>query len=297
MRDKSGKLLGSFRFRRTALGGGGYNFRPRFAADGTLVIACDSHQGFFRRPGDTRWTEMLRLGDNVSYEQRTYGYVAGGTFDCTVHWADSDHMLTWFGGFLWRTEDKWRHAIKCNLPENHDISPNSRYRTVTLDKLAFDPASVDVFGFCDPTVGLRYTSNRGASFTTHSDIPRATAFHVEATPWEAAYDVGAGHLGTQTVYIFSQGHGLYRSTTGIAGAFQLIPGSPVDLRSLSIGPTGTIWGCRYRGLTKHKWTAGTGWVEITGGGSAIDALAHPSDANTCYFVTEGGVLMATTDGL
>jgi hypothetical protein len=313
MRDKTGKLLGSFPIRRTALGAGGYSFRPRFAKDGTLVIVTDSHQGFFRGPGDSRWTEMLRIGDNVAYKERTFGYVAGGTFDCTVHWANSDHMLTWFAGFLWRTEDRWRHAIKCGLPENHSINPNSRYRTVTLDKLAFDPASVDVFGFCDPTVGLRYTTDRGRTFKTHPDIPVGAAFPVEATPWEGAYQVGAGALGmgtailfnrsssvvggrTQTVYIYAQGHGLYRSTTGIAGAFALVPGSPTDLRSLSIGPTGTIWGCRYLTLTKHKWTVEGGWVEITEGGRAVNALAHPLHPETCYFVGEGGILMATTDG-
>jgi hypothetical protein len=237
------------------IGGGGYITNvARNRVNGLLFAGTDVQNGYFRRPGDPEWATIFRRDtmDPKDMVRSAEGNSKGdGLASCMVAFAGQDgtraysHIhasvftidldpaipLTKPGGIKCR---RW------NLPLKH-MRPNLGDSKFSSPGMAGHPT--------DKETALLGTWNDGAYFTKDGgyncpqiDVPVGFG---SAAPEKGRerYLVWIDQTNPQICYIFCQGTGLHRSTTGVAGPYTLIEGGPKMAVNLFGEPDGTLWVC------------------------------------------------------
>ena len=98
---------------------------------------------------------------------------------------------------------------------------------------------------------------------------------------------------TQDVVVMIPGRGIYRSTTGVNGAFTLIPGQPeaakwfTDVRFDKNGKLHCIGDLEYINQDYYNWTPGGGWTHFAGMIGQRTA-SDPATGLNVYIMTNGG---------
>lgn len=291
--------IGSYVITAPPVGGGGFCLRPKFSNDGTLITSADTVPALFRKPGDTKWTSMLRQGVSIPADSITYE-AKGGTYDSAIHATNSNHMATFHKGYLWKSTDGGATFTKTSFPFT-DIDGNATDRTDPGARLAYDPA--DTTGatmlMAVPNDGLYYTTDSWATRTKVTGIPAPVG-----TTTGGLYivrDPTAATTGskTQKWAVSSVGNGIYLLTASY-GTVTQISSTLKNVCDIKYAADGKLWVCGAASGTKAaagpiSYYTGT-WTAVTSSPTVYAIAPHPSTANTVYFTNEGGSLWATTDG-
>lgn len=236
-------------------GGGGYITNiARDRHSGMLFAGTDVQNGYLRRPGDERWATLFRRDtmrekDMVRTAEtnkkghglascmfawagtegrRGYGHINASVFTIDL---DPSIPLTETGGIKCR---KW------NLPPKF-MQPNLGTGKFWSPGLAAHPSDIDVVLLGTWNDGCYCSTDAGDN--VHSiDIPPGFGWPGSYKGRER-YLVWIDQADPSVCYIFVQGTGLHRSTTGVKGPYVLLEGGPKMATNLFCEPDGTLWIC------------------------------------------------------
>jgi hypothetical protein len=237
------------------LGGGGYITNvARDPVTGMLFAGTDVQNCYLRRPGDARWATVFRR-DTMAPEDmvRTkesndkghslascMGAFAGGEgkrlyshINAKVFTIDLDPAipLTEPGG------------IKCkrwNLPLKY-MQPNLNIGKFSSPGMAGHPTDKDVALLGTWNDG-GYSTSDGGNTVQQLDVPVGFG-SAGVEKGRERYLVWIDQTNPANCYVFCQGTGLHRSTTGVAGPYTLVTGGPKMAVNLFGEPDGTLWVC------------------------------------------------------
>lgn len=295
MLNAEGNLIGSFHAWDLPTPAGGFCTGLDISADGTRMIHwTDSWQGFIRDAGEPRWRQMFRT-DTVAPADQTPGDDPGvqtdqsGGFAGRIAPSNKDIIYqAWY--FLWKSIDGGASWQRTGLPgkemNSNEQTDGIRRHSRALDVHPTDPDTLIVGTNND---GVYYSTDGGDNFTTITGLGTVTG------PYKflVAFDPGNPNY----VYTHAWGHGLYRSTTGVSGAFTLMPGSPTVASCLVVSPAGRIFVVSYHSGTNrlHRCDRGsTTWTNVAGS-STCDAVAiDPFDEDHWVVTEENGGFIAQT---
>lgn len=262
--------------------------------DGTLIARGDVMPAHFRAPNGSEWIPLVRPGENtpaIDYQNNAFARgPGGGSFACAIHPTNSDIMASFEDGQIWLTTDGSQTIALTNYPQN-SVS-NSNHGNGRLNggaRMAFDPASSagQILAVVD-NVGLQYTTDGGATWIQHPDIPAPGDLRRFGV---VQFDRSSAVVGgkTQVVYVFVYDSGVWRSTTGITGTFTLISGSPTVCQQFVCDGGGKIHilGDNESPTQYFQWTSGGGWVApdgITGKAVAV----NPANVNQMFMKSQDG---------
>ncbi len=292
-RKTNGALAGAMTLRRSALYGFGWVMRNEFVNSGREYIYTDTGGILTRAPGSGEWNQMFRIDfsvasehidDDLDFTQGSGGYSIAPCF------TDPDKGVLAMVGRWWRFIDAGLTANSItpiagfpieNLNGNEDvrmIGPTS----------ACDPGNANHACQTTPT-GLYYIDGPGNAIK-HQGIGAAQG-NVRIC---VAYDPSSATVGgkKQGWYVFEPNVGLKRSTTGLAGSFALVAGSPTLGQGITVAIDGTVYLTnlgegKTTGLRRYK--PGVGWsgdLKPDCHGVAV----HPTNANWLWSVNQGGSL-------
>lgn len=270
--DAENRQSGTWRYERVAIGGGGYVTGMRIAGRGTekvRVCRTDTAGGFIWASEENRWQPLLQAGINIDPELMRYHYPRGaGCYDVAVAPSRTDCIYVCQGGFVYASGDRARTWRRTALPYYDGYGANSSSR-MTNERMAVDPANHLVLGIGNPDTGARgglhISFDGGDSWAAHPQIPAPSA---PDRGMAIAFDPDSGSNGERTrlVYIWSYGHGIFRSISGIQGHFDLIEGSPADIGHMA-ARGGNLWTggtSRGDGAPLRRWTERGGWTSVPG---------------------------------
>lgn len=299
MKDAAGTPLGSPIFDDVKIGAGGYLTGLDVADDGTVVYRCDTHGAGILEPGSTEWRQLMRAGITFpanqveQYDGNDSGNSSTGTYDTAICATNSDIIYLVCMGWVWKSTDyglTFAHA-GLQLPVGHGANLPDRY---SRKRLAIHPTNSDIV-MLGSLQGLRYTTNGGTSWTLVStaSIPAPVSTGEGSAGMAVAFDRDT----PTTVYVFSSGAGIYRSTTGPGGTFSLIASSPTQCADMQVQrTTGKLFVCgtvRGNDATLQSWN-GTSWTDhgLTAKSLALD----PNDSNRVFALSSGSNVSGSANG-
>ena len=310
----NGALIGKSRYVRNKLGGGGYVTDIRCAGTGgnkVRVCRTDTMGAYIIASNDNgQWRLAMQAEVNVDESELKYNYYGGaGCYDIAVAPSNTNYIYNCQFGYIWRSADKGATWTRTALPFYGSVgggnvyayNANSSYRMFN-ERMNVDPANHLVVAFGHPDInadgGLKYTLDGGANWTSVSQatIPQPTALD---RGMAVAFDPDSGTTSGRTnhVYVFSHGRGIYRSTTGITGAFTLITGSPTALTHMVVR-NGVLWTCGVEndGGQMKKWTSGGGWSDVAGVTYAQRIAISPDGTKIIAMIPSSGYMASSNSG-
>jgi hypothetical protein len=264
-RDVTSTPLGLGRYAGTGFSGlvaSGVDVNP-FTAGQLVLTGLDAANLIISGDGGTSW-ETQRFPDWDRW---------GGTYDFSFADASTMFVLTGqagrFGGIGWSTDGgttfSFAAGSAAGLPERGEQSNLQATAIEALD-------ATTVLATFD---GRLYRSVDGGGNWTTIDAP-----------------AGAGDLErsstTPGTLLLSAADGLYRSTDG-GSTFELMPGSPAELTSLTYAPDGIIvFGTRWRtGTDDGLWRFdGSSWQLVMAERLAHGVAVDPTDPRRVLLTTE-----------
>ena len=294
--------FGAFRFPALALGAGGFNTGGRIADDGTRVSRTDSFNGYVRSPGDSKWTMLIRPGDNIDpslvdvtyFDPSPWGVT--GTYEVAICATNSSVIYVCSMGYVYKTADKGATLTRTALTQQANLNANEGGRQ-TGPCMAVDPVNANVVWLMTKT-GARLTINGGTNWSNIStaSLPAPSvgrAFIV----FDRSSTVSGGR--TQGLYAFVNGSGLYRSTD--AGATWVsLSGGPLGSGHLAVnGLSGHVYMAGAQAGTDdapfQRYIPGTGWrtPDTVQGKCTAPSLTN---ANHLLLFNAGGYVKVSLDG-
>jgi hypothetical protein len=293
-RQSTGKPVGSVVFDQVAIGGGGYLTGLDVADDGTVVYRCDTFGAGILTPGATAWRQLMLAGitfpaDQVEqYDGNAGGNNSVGTYDVAICAENSDVIYLVCMGYVWKSTDQGRsfQRLKPRLAPGHGANNPDRY---ARRRLAVHPSNGDVAAL-GTIQGLRFTVDGGATWLVNQSLPAPT------TP-VGGMGVCFDRDDPNRLYVFSGGHGIFRSTSGPAGQFSRINASPIEQADMQVQRgTGRLFVCgnsQGNDADLRIWD-GSSWHSP---GIACKSLAISNhDRGRIFAVSAGGNIRASTDG-
>ena len=271
MRNAANQLLGTTTFKPFRIGGGGFVIGFDSSNDNAMQ-ACnmDVFNAYLRCPtlfGTGEWQPIFTPANlqTAEYDPRpNNGSLTDGSGGFAVAVAPSNYRVVYaaFNGYVYRVDVSLAGVItatRCNRAAKKQYA-NSGAQRYWNDKIAVHPTDANIALFGTTNDGITYTTNGGTTMTAvNGTIPACTDRNGHPTP----YLVAIAPNGTDC-YIFAQGTGLYRSTTGVSGTFTALAGAPTFCSHLYIAPNGNIYCCDPNGALGSclKKYAGS-WSTVT----------------------------------
>jgi hypothetical protein len=157
-------------------------------------------------------------------------------------------------------------------------------------KIAVDPANKDIVYVCTPSSGQLVTTNGGALW---SAVPNVTASAGGIPGCGIAFDPTSVSGGkSQTIWICTQGDGVWRSTNGGTSFSKQTSGTgPTNVGRAKIGIDGTYYATEYD--SSKLWRFTTTWTDITpaaavGQGRCAAISTYPADATKLILTSPAG---------
>ncbi|MBL9068899.1 MAG: hypothetical protein JNM03_02780 [Sphingopyxis sp.] len=302
--NDSSQPAGPLKYERVCIGGGGYVTGMRIAGMGAnkvRVCRTDTAGAFIWSERAQSWQPLLQVGINISERLVKYNYARGaGCYDVVTAPSATNHIYVCQFGYVYHSADRGSSWSRTSLPAFAGYGANSRSRA-TNERMAVDPANHLIVGLGNPDIGaqggLKYTLDGGISWTSRQDIPAPTEVD---RGMAVAFDPESSVPGrkTATVYVWSFGHGIYRSSTGIDGSFALIDGSPVDIGHM-VARLGALWvGGTSGGASAplRKWTERTGWNAVSGVGDCKHIAISPDGRKIVSMIPSSAYRMSKDGG-
>lgn len=299
MRNGSTIYGSTAKIQRLAVGAGGTVSGGEASSDGTMVIRTDTWGGYVRGPSASRWTPLIQMGVNLTEANGKYNYfptngsnVAAGAYDVAIAWTNSSHILIAAMGFIYRSTDQGATWAKTGLSLNAYMDSNGPTR-VYRKRLIIDPGGTSVFAFGDPTPttgGLQVSTNSGTTWAKNAQVPAGTTTASWCLASDRSSTIVSGSY--QTVYAFSPGNGIYRSTTGWGGTFALIASSPTSGVTSMIAFGGSLFVTDGTGI--KKWN-GTTWTQPSSDTRMVCLAVNYADTTKVICFNDASQYSASSD--
>jgi hypothetical protein len=211
-------------FNSLPTGGGGFVTGIDFSADGSRGAICTDVGNAYVKDfaTDTQWRTLLTSSSlpQADYDPRPDNQTTGnadgdGAYCSVIAPSDKNTILVGFNAYVYKSTNGGTSFTRCNLAAKKMLA-NSGEQRLWQRKLAFHPTDASTFLIGTNGDGQYYTTNGGTSFTSIG-IAAGTTLGSIATAHPVAFDPGNANY----VYISRHGTGIYRSTTGVTGAFTL----------------------------------------------------------------------------
>lgn len=297
MRNGSNVKHGTLTYAPVNLGGGGFVTRLKIADDGTLVAGTDSYSGYFRAAAASKWTPMLRPGDNISASLLPTDLWNGGpgAYDVAICATNSSIQCLYVMGWLYRTTDGWVTATRTNFTRNTNMVGNGSYR-LTGAMVEIDPQNGSVI-YVGTDAGVTVSLDGGATWTPISTatIPLCTGGRYYSIAFDRSSTVTAGK--TQGIYIFSNGVGL-KKTSNAGTSWAAVTGGitpPTLCGCLAVHPTtGVVFvgGDGAGGNAQLYKYASAAWAAPA---TATSVKHVVLDSTKVYAFTDSGTYRASAD--
>jgi hypothetical protein len=287
-------------FNMMPFGGGGFVTDLDFAPDGSRAVVATDVGGAYIKDfaTDTQWRLLLTALSLPTAEFDPKTSVSGksdgdGCYAVKIAPSNKSIIVAGYNGDVLRSTDDGAHFTRCNLPSKKMLA-NSGSQRLWTDKIAIHPTDPLIFLVGTEGEGQWYTQDGGNSWT-NIGIAAGTQVSSIDTPHLVAVDPGNANY----VYISRHGTGIYRSTTGVTGAFSLITPGPTSAVTMKVTPSGDLWVMTYEN-TFYKIARGSGttWTQRTfpsafqAGTFAID----PSNELRVIVMDANGPILISNDG-
>lgn len=232
----------SYNWSSLKIGAGGMVTSIDAQPDGTMVCRTDSNGAYYwnptkPNPGNNSATVPLGAWEQLLNADRLPSQLVGpwkwsGVHAIAIAPSNTNVFYMFQAGYVIKTTDKSQSWSLCQYlthglagGDNPVFATEDVFRTWS-HKMAVDPANENVVYVGTQVDGLFFTIDGGVSWTqiSSSIIPVATAtdYTINASTFESnghagyaiMFDPSSGTTGgkTNTIYVVSYGHGVYRST-------------------------------------------------------------------------------------
>jgi len=274
------------------IGAGGYSTGMDVAPDGTKVMRVDVF-GAYRWTG-TQWVQL------VTSQSMPAGVVApgnnNGVYEIRIAPSNSNIFYMMYGGLVYKSINQgatWTQTAFAPSPAEPNGEANDNYRTFG-QKMAVDPANPNVVYVGTESSGLWMTANGGTSWTNIAAVPAGTSSEglagIVFDPSSGTTQVG-GVTETNTIYVGSQGNGVYVSTNA-GSSWSHLSGSPTTIAEAQVASSTYFM---VDNTNAWKYSGGT-WTEMVTGGGWNDIAIDPSNANHIVLVGSGTIDVSTNGG-
>lgn len=273
--------------------------------DGTTVmfIGTDVGGGFVWNSSTSQWDQVCTVSRLPDGEVDPDSY--GGVYAVAIAPSDPQTLYMMYeedygNGYVYVSSDFGANWTRTDFPmksmyANEQTSGSRTYG----ERLAVDPSNADHViagvGNLGSGGGAWRSTDGGTNFSQITDIPAPNTHGVTGIVFDHNSSVVGGK--TQTVYAFSCGNGLYRSTDGGAN-WSLESGGPSTLKHAQVAEDGIYYCCGNGSNDVWKWESGTGWTNIAV--AQQDRAWHvilpdPSNSARVVLLGYGGRTVQSTD--
>lgn len=298
--------LATMRAVKGGLDGGGWVTGIRIADDGWMVCRTDcAGIAGIRGPNDSEWTQLFRFGENFPASEYHDKCMSGlnptsWIWDVAIAPSNSNRIYASFLGFRWRSDDRAQSWVKLTAVRDQTETwhPDGGSRQGGTF-IVVDPANPDVVVWGHPINGADYSTDAGVTFTPCSGVLDPVNSGNERKGVSIAFDrtssvVGTGSAArTQTLVLITEGRGVSRSTTGVAGTFSAVgTGGPTSGSSIDVA-NGRIYVIGYGGSRDgplSMWN-GSAWSQPDSTGGAVQGRCvqvRPGNPGIVLCMTGGG---------
>jgi hypothetical protein len=291
-------ILGTIKWTSGGADGGGYVTAIQYALDGTAVSRNDCALAHIRKPGATIWTELFRIGDNIS--EADYAYQLGERcYEIAVAEQDSNLIYAAWHGRLWKSTDGGSTWAKTGF-KGGAIDTTLMYGIFETrlggQHLRIDPLDKTTVLFAHPYDGVYRSTDAGATWALIPGLPIPTDSVGANVAFDRTSGAGAGGRCSRLA-ICIRGRGTYVSTTTATGTYTLSSGGPTTSTSMDwsngkLFVTGDGVG---NAAAIHVLASGT-WADVGGGRIASCVAVHLTNQNKIAALSVGGANHISADG-
>lgn len=314
----SGLLIGGYPAIQTptfvplALDGGGWVAQMVQAGDGTMIAKPDTFDAYLWN--GTSWQSLVNTNTMPAADvgMNSSNVLNGGQGVYAVAIAPSNTNIFWmlYNGFVYKgtrsgNTVSWTNTSsgQISATSSSSMNANTGYRTLQ-PKLAIHPTDPNTVVISSAVYGVWYTTNGGTTWTQITAIP-ANVLDRLSQP--------VGHSGIcfdpatpTTVYCAAFGSGVYQTTTGVAGTWSLLSGSPQYVETACV-QGGVYYVCGLASSSSvtqslsstsiFQYSGGT-WTTPKTDANGIHQLAFdPNIANRVVYVAGSGQLNQSLTGV
>lgn len=278
MLNGSGNLTGTFTTTPLPAGAGGFVIGISISSDGQRkLVWTDVFNCWLRDSGQTRWREVLTAASLPAADfdpanlnaSLTLASGLGGTAAGKIAPSDKSRFYATFNGFLYRCDIAGGGAItatKCNLTAKR-IQPNVGGQRFFGPGVDVHPTNKDILLLGTNDDGVYWSTDGGLTMTAVAGLPSPTAPASDAFG-HARSMVAIDPTDGNYAYVHVHGTGLFRSTTGVSGAFTQMAGGPISCTNIQFAADGTLFLCSdyiTAGPANNLWkvTRGGAWTQLT----------------------------------
>ena len=268
------------------IGAGGYSTGMDVASDGTMVMRVDVF-GAYRWTG-SQWVQL------VTSQSMPAGDVTPGNnygvYEIRIAPSNTNIFYMMYNGYVYKTTNQGATWTKTNFAQA-TANANDSYRTYG-QKMAIDPANPNVVYVGTELSGLWMTSNGGTSWTNITAVATSSEglAGIAFDPSSGTTQVD-GVTQTNTIYVGSQGNGVYKSTNA-GSTWSLLAGGPTTISEAQVASS-TYY--MTDGTNAWKYSGGT-WTEMVTGGGWNGIAIDPFDTSRIVLVGAGPIDVSTNGG-
>jgi photosystem II stability/assembly factor-like uncharacterized protein len=279
-----------FKWKPLRIGAGGYVTGLDIAKDGTKIVRADSAGAFVWSDAGKQWQPLLTMATMPKGEWGHEVQLSTGIYEAIVAPSNSQRIYVAFNGYVFRSDNRGQSFTKTGL-KKISMSGNDDFRMFGK-KMAVDPVNPNVVVIGSQTDGVFITTDGGSTWRQVTDVPAAAT----NAGMRVAFDPSSSSGGTtKTLYVSSQGNGVYVSTDA-GGSFEATSGGPTSALHMVCDSGGTLWltenvqAANLRRFANGRWTS-------TGPNSRMKTIAiDPGSAGHIVVATEGGSIAQSFDG-
>lgn len=274
------------------------------ANDDTIVCRNDTYGAYVWTPGGSSWTQMMTTSSMVLNTDAgldangEYIVPEMGCYEVAIAPSNSSRIYCAWNGYVYRTDNKgagWTRTAFSHVTFG-DLANHFLYR-MNGPHMRVHPTDPDTCVIGTQSDGAFYTTNGGTSWTAVSGVLSPTT---NGPAMFVQFDPNNG----STVYIGSDGRGVYQSTTGVSGTFSLTTSGPTTFQSMLHDKFSRLWVCSGRnGVaagSNNTWKFVSGsWTNFGVGGSFPQQVhcivSDPNNTNNLFAAIDSGDIYTSTN--
>lgn len=286
------------------IGAGGLISSIQIAPNGAKIIRTDTYGAYVCTVANPIWRQLytassMPLADDLGYDAAGELIISEGIVAVAIAPSNTNRLYMFYLGRLYRSDDFGLTFFETNFTRVTPLPNEGNNLNVKFwgHKMEVKPDDPDVVYLGTSEDGLFFTDDGGDTWSSVAGIPEATDIH--------GYSVSFDANTPGTVFVFSYGNGVYRSTSSASGAgFSAIADSPTTFRTSKVDADGKFWVAVNATGTDdslYSWN-GVSWAsyEISAGtdNSRVQSfVVDPNDTDHIIAVIESGHSAVSTNGV
>jgi hypothetical protein len=224
-----------------------------------------------------------------------------GVYDAVIAPSNTSHFWMIYDGYIYSSTNKGANWTRCNVGRDSDDQANGVASGGLSRHVAVDPANEWSVIVATPTSGVSYSDGTVSACANawtkipKSSIPDSKIPHVGHL---IAFDPSTTSGGsTPGIYIFTYGHGVYHTSTGLSGTWTPTLGSPTTFAgTMIVDDVGNVWTIDASTLPLSGSNGGIGalwkrhsgvWSRASISSKLNDVAVNPAVSSRIYALHQG----------